>query len=77
MPIPRALEALVRLALSNELLYMNGIPRGRVISISAAAVSSAWPQLSMAHGPAIKAQGKSLPTEKSPMRTWRCSVMVF
>src|SRR5437764_12182274 len=61
--MPRALVPLVRLALSNDLLYTKPSLSRLAISLSAAAISRACARLSIAHGPAIRASGKALPND--------------
>src|SRR5262249_2362362 len=68
-PMPRLLLALVRLALSNDVLEPRPIPPGPAIFLSAEAISSAWSRLSSAHGPAISASGSPLPKRVLPMAT--------
>jgi hypothetical protein len=64
IPGPRKLARDERLALSNEALNMNGMPRAPVISFKRPATSSTRPSLSMTQGPAIKKNGRSGPTSK-------------
>src|ERR1051325_6050784 len=45
------------------------MPRRPAISLSAAAISSAWARLSSAHGPAIRASGSALPKRAAPIAT--------
>src|SRR5450631_4384478 len=45
------------------------MPSRAAISLSAAAISRAWPRLSSAHGPAISANGRSLPKRTAPAAT--------
>src|SRR5689334_5081970 len=48
---------------------MSPSPSFDVISLSAAAISSAWARLSSAHGPAISARGNALPRRMLPIVT--------
>src|SRR5215469_1264619 len=45
------------------------MPTRLVMSFSAEAISSAWARLSSAHGPAISANGRSLPKRALPTAT--------
>src|SRR5207248_7797606 len=65
----RAPLALVRFALSKEVLETSPIPSLRLISLRAAAVSSACSRLSSAQGPAMSANGSALPNRTPPTVT--------
>src|SRR5258706_3038402 len=43
--------------------------RGPALSLSATAISSAWPRLSSMQGPAISASGRRLPKRTAPAAT--------
>src|SRR5262249_614610 len=60
---------LVRLALAKEVLETRPMPSLPAISLSAAAISSAWSRLSSAQGPAISASGSALPKRVAPTAT--------
>src|SRR4029077_14063111 len=63
-PGPGKLEREERFALSKEALKMKGIFRAADISLRSPARSMTRPSLSMTHGPAIKKNGRSVPTSK-------------
>ena len=67
IPIPRGESTLDLFALSKEVLKTKPSPTSEVISTNAWHISRAWLRLSKAHGPAIKAKGRSLPTEIDPI----------
>src|ERR1044071_2040431 len=54
---------------------MRPMPRSRVSSARAPHISSAWARLSSWHGPAISANGLSLPISMLWIFTWRGLVM--
>src|SRR3954463_8360344 len=72
--MPRAAEALVRLALSNDVLKTRPMFNRTAISFSACATSSAWARLSSWHGPAITEIGKALPKRTWPRATTGAAV---
>src|ERR1700722_13413436 len=75
-PMPRAVDTLVRLALSNEVLYTRPTLRRVAISFSAQATSSACARLSSWHGPAMIEIGKSLPNLTDPAVTTGAAEML-
>ena len=68
-PIPRAADPEVRLALSKDDLNTRPIARRAAISLSACAISSAWPRLSSWHGPGDERQRQrgAEPGRKRPL----------
>ena len=70
MPGPRKLFAEERFALSYDALKMNGTPRRVVMSLSLPAISCVSVSPSITQGPAMRNNGRSMPTWKLASSTW-------
>ena len=69
MPGPRKLFAEERFALSYDALKMNGTPRRVVMSLSLPAISCVNVSPSITQGPAMRKNGRSMPTWKLASNT--------